>query len=394
MNDMPQRFLLCILLAFLAGTGAMAISIDPNLPAADHNLSLKKEIQASIHRGLAWLQKNQDAAGHWSSPDYPAITALALCSFMGDPSHSYPAAEQPFIRKGLDCILKNVQPDGGIYVKDLAAYNTSVSMMALVAAGDPDYEPVLRNARRFLIGLQDDFGEKRMGDSPYDGGIGYGGRYDHSDMSNTVLALEALYYTKYLNNDLSPKERTVTDLNWKAAIQFIQRCQNLPSHNDQAWASDDPANKGGFVYFPGDSKAGEMTTDSGKTALRSYGSMSYAGLLSYIYADLDRDDPRVTAVVDWLRKSYTLEENPGMGQEGLYYYYHTMVKALALYGMNELTLVSGKTVDWRRELALKLFNLQQPDGSWMNDNGRWWEKDPVLVTSYVTLALEVIYRGL
>jgi hypothetical protein len=32
--------------------------------------------------------------------------------------------------------------------------------------------------------------------------------------------------------------------------------------------------------------------------------------------------------------------------------------------------------------------------SWLNDSGRWWEKDPVLVTSYSVLALETVYRGL
>ena len=39
-------------------------------------------------------------------------------------------------------------------------------------------------------------------------------------------------------------------------------------------------------------------------------------------------------------------------------------------------------------------NLQQPDGSWANPNGRWWEKDPNLVTAYAVLALEIIHRGI
>ena len=29
----------------------------------------------------------------------------------------------------------------------------------------------------------------------------------------------------------------------------MERCQNLPGSNDQAWASGDPAQRGGFVYF-------------------------------------------------------------------------------------------------------------------------------------------------
>jgi len=51
-------------------------------------------------------------------------------------------------------------------------------------------------------------------------------------------------------------------------------------------------------------------------------------------------------------------------------------------------------VNWRREAAHKLLNLQARDGSWANDNARWWEKDPALVTAYSLIALEMIWRGL
>jgi squalene-hopene/tetraprenyl-beta-curcumene cyclase len=232
-----------------------------------------------------------------------------------------------------------------------------------------------------------------MGDDPLDGGIGYGGTYKHSDLANTTYALEALYYTRYLRSDVA-NDPEAKDLNWQAARQFISRCQNLPGANDQPWASADPANKGGFVYFPEDSKAGTMKLDDGKVALRSYGSISYAGLLSYIYAQLDKGDPRVQAVVDWLSQNYTLEENPGMGQDGLYYYYHTMAKALSAAGIDTLTLKDGRKVNWRQDLAKRLLNLQNADGSWVNASGRWWEKDPHLVTAYATIALEIIHRGL
>jgi len=116
--------------------------------------------------------------------------------------------------------------------------------------------------------------------------------------------------------------------------------------------------------------------------------------LSYIYADIDRSDPRVKAVYDWLLKNFTLDENPGMGAQGLYYSYHTMAKALSAYGVDKLSIEGGSEIDWRRALALRLFDLQKPDGSWVNENGRWWEKDPVLVTSYACLTLEIIYKGL
>ena len=364
------------------------------IPDTKSNHSLKNEVQHAITKGLRWLATEQKPNGFWSQPDHPALSALVLTAFMGDPSGRFKSNPPPFVQKGYEYLLHCVQPDGGIYVKDLANYNTSVSMMALVASYNPSYESVVRNARNFVVGLQWDFNEKGTIDSPYDGGIGYGSRYQHSDMSNTMFALESLYYTKFLNQDRVDATSEFKELNWSAAIRFIERCQNLPGYNDQSWASDDPQNKGGFVYFPGSSKAGEMKLPSGRTALRSYGSISYAGLLSYIYADLERDDPRVKAVLAWLRRNYSLEENPGMGQQGLFYYYHTMAKALASYGVDKLSLDSGIEVDWRRDLALRLLNLQKGDGFWVNDNGRWWERDPVLVTSYAVIILEILYKGL
>ena len=170
-------------------------------------------------------------------------------------------------------------------------------------------------------------------------------------MSNTYLAIESLKITDFLESDQYAKLYTdlknikKQTLNWQAALKFIERCQNLPEYNDQTWASGDEKNKGGFVYFPGNSKAGEETLPDGKVALRSYGSMTYAGLLSFIYADLKKDDPRVTAAYEWIKNNYTIEENPGMNQQGLYYYYHTMAKALTVLGDDYLLTKDGKSID-------------------------------------------------
>jgi len=221
--------------------------------------------------------------------------------------------------------------------------------------------------------------------------VGYGNKYSHSDLNNTLTALEALYHSKRLVAD--SRAADAKDLDWQAAIRFLQHCQNLPGPNPEPWASADPAHRGGFIYYPGHSMAGGVTnSQTGRVALRSYGSASYAGLLSYIYADLKRDDTRVTAVLDWLRANYTLEENPGMGPQGLYYYLHLLTKGLSAAQVQELELKDGRKVNWRREVALRLLNLQKRDGSWENDNARWWEKETALTTSYALLALELVWR--
>lgn len=355
--------------------------------------SFRNETQRAIDRGLAWLQTNQNPAGWWSAPDQPALTALALLAFKGEPGGRYQAGEPDWLKRGYACILRDVQPDGGIHHSNLVTYNTALCLMALLAANKPEYEPIVLRARQFLVRLQVDLGDKGKTDTVFDGGVGYGTHYEHSDMGNTLAALEALHYSRRLIEDKNPAE--ARDLNWAAAVSFLQNCQNLPGYNKQDWVSGDPRHQGGFIYYPGHSMAGsETNAATGRVALRSYGSISYAGLLSYIYADLKRDDPRVRAVFGWLQQNYTLDENPGMGPQGLYYYFHTMAKALSIYGAGELELPGGQKVNWRRGLAMKLINLQRADGSWFNDNGRWWERDPALVTAYAVLALEMMSRGL
>ena len=131
------------------------------------------------------------------------------------------------------------------------------------------------------------------------------------------------------------------------------------------------------------SQAGE-TANGG---LRSYASMTYAGLKSMIYAGVGPDDPRVKAAYGWVRRHYTLTENPGMGTSGLYYYYHTFAKALDAIGDEKLEDSSGKEHDWRQDLLKTLVTLQREDGSWANANRRWLENDPNLVTAYVLLAM-------
>jgi squalene-hopene/tetraprenyl-beta-curcumene cyclase len=356
----------------------------------NRDISFANEVEHAIDRGLAFLLASQNEAGWWSSADHPAVTSLALSAFLGHPQNRYRTNLPPALRKGLQYVVDSAVPDGRIYRTSMANYNTAISAMALTLAADPDYTPIVERARHYLTRSQVDLGERGALDSPFDGGVGYNDKYEHSDLNNTLVALEALYYTRPIGTEGPHKE-----LNWKAAIHFIQSCQNLPSHNSQPWVADTPADRGGFVYLPGESKAGGTTNAiTGRVALRSYGSISYAGLLSYIYADLDADDPRVAAALGWLRENYTLEENPAMGLQGYYYYLHLMSKALATLGLDKLELKDGTMIDWRRKLAMRLINLQQSDGSWVNTNGRWWENDPTLVTAYSVMTLEFIYPGL
>ena len=358
--------------------------------AADY-MSLKQEIRQSIARGNAWLLSQQKPTGHWDDEGLPAFTALALTALTRDPNLDLTKFPEP-VEKGFAWLLAQQKEDGGIYNRGLTVYNTATAVTALVAAGRESDEPAIVRARKHLIDQQWDIDKKEETDNGNDGGIGYGSKEDRSDMSNTYLAIEALALSKKVIED--GKHGDQPDLDWDAAVTFLSRCQNLEKTNDREWASDDAKNKGGFIYGPNETKAGEEKLPNGRTALRSYGSISYAGLLSFIYAKVSASDPRVVAVKEWLGKNYTLDENPGMGAQGLYYYYQTMSKALGAANVGMLELEGGKQADWRRDLGEKILASQREDGSWVNANGRWMESNPVLVTAYTVISLEQIYDSI
>lgn len=355
-------------------------------------LSLQIEMKQAIARGNAWLARQQKEDGHWDNAELPAFTALALSAAVRDPAVDRKADLPPHIAKGFEWLIAQQKDDGGIYNKGLSVYNTATAVTALTAAEKERYEPMIVKGRKHLIDQQWDIGQKKETDNKNDGGIGYGSKNDRSDMSNTYLAIEAIALSRKVIEDGQFGDQP--DLDWDAAVTFLSRCQNLPGTNDQPYASDDPKNKGGFIYGPGETKAGEETLPDGRVALRSYGSISYAGLLSLIYAKLGPDDPRVKTVKEWLGKNYTLEENPGMGAEGLYYYYQTMSKALSAAGIDKLELADGKQADWRTDLAGAILKKQREDGSWANANGRWMESNPVLVTAYCVMSLEQLYYSI
>ncbi|MES2465813.1 MAG: prenyltransferase/squalene oxidase repeat-containing protein [Verrucomicrobiota bacterium] len=378
----------------LFSTAVLALcTLLPQAAPAQGDISLKNEVQAAINKGVRYLISRQNKeTGSIGDPDHPAMTALAIMAMRGNPETDRDALT-PEAKKAYTWLLANQKEDGGIYTKSLPNYNTSLALTALtMVEGEPWREAAIKARRLVIAGQYDDNKDGQM-NHPQDGGIGYGSK-PPTDMSNTHLALEALYLSQKLLADDPDREKQEPKLNYAAAIQFVSRCQNLTATNDQSWASDDKNNKGGFVYRPGDSKAGTEDLGNGKTAVRSYASMGYAGLLSFIYAELKPSDPRITAVKEWLAAHYSVTENPGMGAEGLYYYYHTMAKALNLAGIQEITRPDGTKANWRLDLAKQLFNLQNIDGSWSNPNGRWMEKDPDLSTAYAVLALEHVIRGL
>jgi squalene-hopene/tetraprenyl-beta-curcumene cyclase len=148
-------------------------------------------------------------------------------------------------------------------------------------------------------------------------------------------------------------------------------------------ASDD--DKGGLVYNPLDQENKRDLTPTG--GLRSAGAMTYAGLKSFLYAGVNKNDERVKAAMKWIRAHYTLDSNPGMGQAGLFYYYHTFAKAMQAYGENTFDDAKGVKHDWRKDLFEAIKKRQRPNGSFINEGDKFGEGDPNLATAFALLAL-------
>jgi squalene-hopene/tetraprenyl-beta-curcumene cyclase len=331
-------------------------------------------VDALTAKAAAFLKPRQAADGSWSGDrKEPGITALVITALL---RAGRVTPNEPTTTKALGYLEQYISPKGGLAEAPHANYSTSIALMAFHAANAGGrYDAFIKGSQAFLTKMQWDESEGKSPEDPYYGGAGYGGKNDRPDLSNTSFMLEALRDSGVPADDPAMKK----------ALVFVSRCQNLKSEfNDQPWA--EKVNDGGFIYTAakgGSSMAG--TTENG--GLRSYAGMTYAGLKSMIYAGLSADDPRVKAAVGYIKKNYSVDENPGLGQQGLYYYYTVFSRAMSMLGQDKFEDSSGKSHDWRDELIAALAKRQNDDGSWVNKADRFMEGDPNLVTAYCLLAL-------
>lgn len=361
-------------LAILLGSFPIAAICEEHTGAASRVGPDPQAYQACVTKAIDYLvTRGQLPDGSFSPQAGVGITAIAVSALL---EHGLPVTH-PAVRSGLAFIERHIQPDGGIYSPDsfYKNYETCIAITCLNAANqDGRYKDVIAKAERFVKDIQWDESEDiSLSDYAY-GGAGYG-RSRRPDLSNTAYLIDAL---KTLGR--GPDDPAI-----QKALVFVSRCQNLETeHNTTPFASK--VADGGFYYTcaaGGDSAAGQTPTGG----LRSYASMTYAGLKSMIYAGLTADDPRVQAAKRWIAQHYDLDSNPGLGQQGLYYYYHTFAKTMDALGEPYFVDASGKRHDWRAELFDALAKRQRENGSWLNEADRWMEGDPNLVTAYALLAL-------
>ena len=349
-----MRKLLCAFFAVAAATVAFAGG---------------SPLEEAFEKGARFLVKAQAPDGAWSDPQMPALTALPVWALCG---WSDASAAEP-IAKGVRRVLATQRDDGGFYVpkpgrggSGLGNYNTAVCLSALFTSGKAPVAALLK-AREYVASSQ------LTGDDTMAGGFGYDkvSRRRYADLSNTSYAMDAMRRTQSLE-ELRPGGRKV-DLDWDLALKFVTELTKREGPD-----------AGGAAYNARTPQGGTETNAAGRVSLRAYGSMTYAAVLSMCHANLDKSDPRVRESLDYCTRHWTLEENPGMGNMGLFYFYDILARALTAAAVEKVG-----DHDWKRELAAKLVSLQKPDGSWSNDNNRFWESDPVLCTSFALLVLNL-----
>ncbi|MCE2814684.1 MAG: terpene cyclase/mutase family protein [Planctomycetaceae bacterium] len=334
----------------------------------------ERDVQDRMQKAaVAFLRQSQAPDGSFSAQAGPGVTGLVASALL---SIGVPE-EDPMVRKSIEYLLKTKKDNGGLHAEGSrhANYETCLAMMALSKINkDGKFDQVLTSAQKFVKGEQWDEGEGISPKDPAFGGAGYGSK-SRPDLSNTAFFIEALRSTGVAESDPAIQR----------ALAFVNRCQNLESPaNDTPFASK--LNDGGFYYTPangGDSMAGK---DEATGGLRSYASMTYAGLKSMLYAGVSPEDYRVKAAVKYLSKNYSVTSNPGMGPAGLYYYLQTMSKALGVMGRDSFETQDGAR-PWKKDVIEQLSKTQKVDGSWTNPEPRWMEGDPNLVTAYALLTL-------
>jgi len=352
----------------------------------------------AIGKGIAYVRSTQGDDGSWTANAGPGVTALVVATMLDQPDIS---TGDPVVSRALAYILSKCRDDGGIHDGILENYNTAICLSALARVNDqPEAAKAIRQAQAYLGGLQwddqtDPQGQAVSQQHAYYGGAGYG-KHGRPDLSNTQIMLEGLHESGLDCNDPV----------FVRAMTFITRCQGTAGNK---MFGDRIVQDGGFIYSTSvnkdqigqpQSKAGQEAVDDMDEAvvsrLRTYGSMTYAGFKSYLYANLSRDDPRVVDAYGWIKNNYTLDQNPGMPEaqkyQGLYYYYVTFARAMGAWGTTTIPTADGAGHDWANDLVDKLVSLQHEDGSWVNESDRWLEGDADLVTAYALTALTKAIR--
>ncbi|HEX3316029.1 MAG TPA: prenyltransferase/squalene oxidase repeat-containing protein, partial [Gemmataceae bacterium] len=260
----------------------------------------------------------------------PALTGLALLTYLGAGYTHVQGRYAETVGKGLHFLIEQQKPDGDLRGRSQAVgmYCHAMATLALCElwgqTGDDELKPVVAKAVDLLVRCQNSQGGWRYEPAP-----------TGADISVTIMTVMALRSGK--NAGLH-----VPDETFKKAISYIKSCYR--------------PTQGGFTYQPGSGQPGFARTAAGCCVL----------FLTGEYTAKEIPD-----AVDYLKRHF---ESPMHFYYGQYYAVHAMYQ------------VGGKDwEDWYARVSDWFLPKQGSDGSWSQTSRR--EVGPVYQTSIAVIAL-------
>ena len=392
----------------------------PRTGKADPRSRAAETLEQSLTRGIEYLLEQQGADGGWHSPAYGAmqpgapITANILYCLAQVPQRfTTPHRERltsacQFLAQGIDDHGYVTNPDGS------PNYPNYASAMLLIADRRLQLGLSTQHRQRlieFLVASQ--LGTKHeysSDDADYGGwdlmGWDLGPRLSAgTNVSVTRIAIEAL---------VSERDHPGVNACLERAEVWLSRCQNFSSDQQLNTSS---GLDGGFYFHPKTehhgNKAGWMDDD--RTQAISYGTATADGLHALLLLGVPRDDARVQAALNWLQQHPAIVRVPGFEntpptagwEQGLlFYYYASVTSAYRVVSEQSgespmagipvsphATLSESDTRDpIAIQMAVKIVQAQQLNGSWENKSNRMREDDPLIATPFALTALGNLCR--
>ena len=333
---------------------------------ATKTLGGSDDSEQAVERGLAWLAQHQHADGHWSIHEFPckdhqctghgsfhsdtAATGLALLAFLGAGYTHQSGEHQAIVDRAVKWHLQHQKPDGDLFADEsefVWFYSHGMAAIALCEAYGLTKDPALREPAQKAL----DFIVK--GQHPEFGGWRYRPKFE-SDTSVSGWQLMALKSGEMAGLNV-PKEA------YAGVARFLDSVESKSS-------------PGQFAYHPSKPASLAMTAE---------------GLLMRQYLGAKRNDPRLIAGAEYLRKHL-----PNLDERDSYFWY---------YGTQVMFHMQGEFWDeWNARLRDTLVNSQLKDGG---SSGSWNPDRPTpekwgtaggrhYVTCLNLLMLEVYYRHL
>ncbi len=347
------------------------------------DLSLRREVARTIDRGNQWLMDHQDPSGFWSDSNHLAVTAYALMALQRDPEEYHREKKEPLLAIGYQFLRSCVQEDGGIYRQGArSSLDTAASILAMMLPQDEELDAIILNGRQFLIDEMSAFQHSFKNASGFRNELRQQQLLHTPPLPILMRSIEALRLTRPI---VEVSAANSQDSHHDFLVRLVEQYQFGSARN--AGVNESRTN-------PKDLHGGFSGSLMGADSKNPAGCYSFAGLLSYLYLDLESSDSRIEAAKEWLNQNFALSENPGSGQRDLLAYYLSMAKAWTALGVHEIKSGEQAPKDWRHDLALQLMNLQQGDGSWRDKTVEGLEQDPALATSYALITLGILYPGL